>query len=279
MHNGRRHTKDGGWNRNSREEQGMDQGHQPMQTRRNFRSNEYERHSAGGADRTRGDARFDREMDPIYSGDLANQHGSSDLDTGSPAYGRERSREGSYGNYSSGQYGSSPSQTRTSGYEQHYGTYDKHYGPVEPTYRGGSISDRLSSGRGSGSSESNERTQGKHYGKGPKGYRRSDERIKEDVCDALMRDHHVDASEIDVLVENGIVTLRGTVEERSAKRLAEDCIEKVDGVKDVHNELRVQSSVDNSKSSTSMGSTGSFSNQGQDQDRKAAKSSSDKKIM
>ena len=32
-----------------------------------------------------------------------------------------------------------------------------------------------------------------HRGKGPKGYTRSDERIREHVCEVLSDDHHVDA--------------------------------------------------------------------------------------
>jgi len=38
----------------------------------------------------------------------------------------------------------------------------------------------------------------------------------------------------------GEVTLTGTVEDRNQKRMAEDCINQIRGVKDVHNQLRVQ---------------------------------------
>lgn len=79
---------------------------------------------------------------------------------------------------------------------------------------------------------------GPHVGKGPKGYRRADDRIYDDVCDALSADPEVDATNIDVEVNDGEVTLRGTVEDRQMKRAAEDCTEHVRGVKDVHNELR-----------------------------------------
>lgn len=78
-----------------------------------------------------------------------------------------------------------------------------------------------------------------HAGRGPKGYRRSDERIQEDVNEALTRDPDVDASEIEVRVQNGEVTLTGTVDERRAKRRAEDVAESCSGVTDVHNQLRV----------------------------------------
>ncbi|MBZ0234664.1 MAG: BON domain-containing protein [Deltaproteobacteria bacterium] len=77
-------------------------------------------------------------------------------------------------------------------------------------------------------------------GKGPSGYTRSDERIREDVNDALTEDDEVDASSIEVQVKNGEVTLSGTVTERRMKRAAEDCVERIPGVKDVTNHIRVQ---------------------------------------
>jgi osmotically-inducible protein OsmY len=81
---------------------------------------------------------------------------------------------------------------------------------------------------------------GRHVGRGPKGYRRSDERIREDVNEELTLHPEIDATEIDVLVEDGVVTLVGVVEERRDKRLAEDLVERVPGVTDVKNELRAR---------------------------------------
>ena len=75
--------------------------------------------------------------------------------------------------------------------------------------------------------------------KGP-GYTRSDDRIRDDVCECLMRHGQVDASEIEVRVKDGEVTLTGTVHRRDEKRLAEDAAENVPGVRDVHNQLRTQ---------------------------------------
>lgn len=83
---------------------------------------------------------------------------------------------------------------------------------------------------------------GTHAGRGPKGYQRSDERIKEDICDCLTRDPHVDASDIEVNVNEGEVTLMGTVADRRQKRYAEDAIENVPGVREIHNRIRVQPS-------------------------------------
>jgi osmotically-inducible protein OsmY len=79
-----------------------------------------------------------------------------------------------------------------------------------------------------------------HRGRGPRNYRRSDERIREDVSDRLMDDPHIDASDIEVGVANGEVVLTGTVENRFAKRHAEDLAESVSGVTHVQNNLRVR---------------------------------------
>jgi osmotically-inducible protein OsmY len=78
-----------------------------------------------------------------------------------------------------------------------------------------------------------------YSGRGPKNYRRPDERILEDVSDRLTDDGMVDASEITVEVKQGEVTLSGTVTDRDQKRRAEDLSERVSGVKDVINALRI----------------------------------------
>jgi hypothetical protein len=86
----------------------------------------------------------------------------------------------------------------------------------------------------------NRDTDGPYRGRGPRGYRRSDDRIREDVCDCLTHAADVDATDIDVQVAEGIVTLSGTVDGRYAKRRSEDIAETVNGVRDVNNQLRVQ---------------------------------------
>jgi len=79
---------------------------------------------------------------------------------------------------------------------------------------------------------------GGHAGKGPRGYTRSDERIREDVCDRLSLDDELDASDIAVTVSKGEVTLEGSVPDRHSKRRAEDISDSVLGVNEVHNRLR-----------------------------------------
>jgi osmotically-inducible protein OsmY len=76
-------------------------------------------------------------------------------------------------------------------------------------------------------------------GRGPKGYRRSDERIEEEICERLTVHPAIDASEIEVSVSNGDVTLKGTVNNRAEKHLTESMTETVSGVKEVYNQLRI----------------------------------------
>ena len=97
----------------------------------------------------------------------------------------------------------------------------------------------LESGADRGWNIGRDTDRGSYRGLGPKNYQRSDERIREDVCERLTMDHDVDASEIEVMVEGAVVTLNGSVNARHAKRLAEDIAESVRGVKDVQNNLRV----------------------------------------
>lgn len=81
---------------------------------------------------------------------------------------------------------------------------------------------------------------GPFFGKGPRNWKRSDERIKEEACEALYQSHEVDASEIDLTVKDAVVTLSGSVESRRMKREAEECIENLTGVLDVQNQLRIK---------------------------------------
>jgi len=85
----------------------------------------------------------------------------------------------------------------------------------------------------------------------PKGYKRSDDRIREDICDQLSQEAQLDPGDIEVSVSNGEVTLSGTVPERYMKWQAEQLIDNVSGVNEIHNQLRIK------RQDMSMGSTGS----------------------
>ncbi len=74
----------------------------------------------------------------------------------------------------------------------------------------------------------------------PRAYQRTDERIREDVYECLCGETGADASEVEVTVHEGEVTLAGTVPDREDKRRVERLAERVRGVKEVFNRLRVQ---------------------------------------
>jgi hypothetical protein len=84
------------------------------------------------------------------------------------------------------------------------------------------------------------RRKGPHTGRGPKGYQRSDEAIEVEANARLTYHGELDATNIKVRVENGEITLEGTVDSRRAKRMAEDALEAIAGVNDIHNHLRLQ---------------------------------------
>jgi len=81
---------------------------------------------------------------------------------------------------------------------------------------------------------------GPHAGRGPKNYRRSDDRIREELCDRLTAHPGIDASDIEVEVHEAHVVLRGTVPDRRTKHRVEDLAEHVLGALEVDNQLRVR---------------------------------------
>jgi osmotically-inducible protein OsmY len=144
--------------------------------------------------------------------------------------------------------------SRTGGlYRPSYGTEGRHHEPYyDGRYRRGAegergfwerAGDEVRSWFGDEEAErrrrQDEQRAGQYSGRGPRGYRRSAERIREDVNERLTDDPFLDATNIEVSVDNGIVTLTGTVDNRNDKRRAEDVAESVAGVSDVLNQLRV----------------------------------------
>ncbi len=85
-----------------------------------------------------------------------------------------------------------------------------------------------------------------YKGIGPKNYRRSDERISDDINECLSDHHDINAAEISVSVKNGKVTLSGTVDDKWMSYTAEDLIENFTGVEEVENNIK---SLKNKKSS------------------------------
>ena len=199
-----------------------------------------------------------------------------DYDTSESRYGSYRGISGGergYGEGSSGYGQGSRSYTQRYNYPTGYRSgqsyseprrgydYDRGYNRGEERGWWDRASDEVASWFGDEEAERRRRmdAQRQHRGRGPKGYRRSDERIKEDVNDRLSDDYSIDASDIEVMVTNTEVTLSGTVDSREDKRRAEDIAESVSGVTNVENRLRVKRGDHGSYTSTgaSMGTTGS----------------------
>ena len=78
------------------------------------------------------------------------------------------------------------------------------------------------------------------FKRGPKGYQRSDERLREDISERLMYAMEIDSSEVTVNVSDGRVTLDGTVPDRYMKHSIEDLVDECPGVQDIDNRIRVQ---------------------------------------
>jgi BON domain-containing protein len=179
-------------------------------------------------------------------------------DDGNPQ--RERtSYRGQSGSQAGNMYSNESRQRDEGGNRGHWGDFDRggqsrNAGPMrsadDPMARNDRQAGQNREGGGYGSSSYGQRDYGEqrwgqemrgpHAGKGPQGFQRSDERIKEMVHEALTDHEHLDATHITVEVQQGEVTLTGTVEDRQTKRLAEDVVERCKGVKDVLNQLRVQ---------------------------------------
>lgn len=131
-------------------------------------------------------------------------------------------------------YGRARSDTGDYPFGRYQGSADRDpYGPLD---RGGYL--KLHGpdyGRSSDGSHS-------YRGVGPRDYRRADETIYADVCEALTADADVDATNIEVSVKDGEVTLSGEVGSREEKRRAGDLADRIAGVRDVHNRLTIRCS-------------------------------------
>lgn len=133
---------------------------------------------------------------------------------GNEAYSYGYEGQGGYGDFSQGGYGESQGRHAQSGH-----------------------------GRG-GSDFDGDRRTGGHRGRGPRNYSRSDDSIVDELIGRMTDHERLDATEILVNVENGVVTLTGEVPERRMKHLAEDLADAVRGVRDIENRIRVDKGTD-----------------------------------
>ncbi len=79
---------------------------------------------------------------------------------------------------------------------------------------------------------------------GPRSRRKSDESLTQEIREILTADPELEATDIEVEVEGGAVTLRGAVVDSDARLLAEELVESLSGVREVHNRLRVEREED-----------------------------------
>jgi hypothetical protein len=96
-------------------------------------------------------------------------------------------------------------------------------------------------------------------GRGPRDYVRPDDRIADDIISRLTEDARIDAREIVLMVQDGVVTLTGNVPERQMKHCAEDRAAEASGVREVRNTIRVDDG------SASFGKPGEAVRSGKDQ--------------
>lgn len=82
--------------------------------------------------------------------------------------------------------------------------------------------------------------QAPYVGLGPQGYTRSDERIREDICDELTRRWDIDPRLVAVTVRDGEVTLKGTVESLEMRRFVDEVASACTGVTQVYDQLRIE---------------------------------------
>lgn len=213
-----------------------------------------------GASRDFGDSRqfgnrndqfFDMDDDRQTLGNGRNEHSRGDsrdeFNSDSGSYGGSRGMNG----------GNRSGYDSTSGSSRGYGSRDQGSGNRNWSSQGDGWqrdSDNMRGWRNQGSYDTsdvggysggermtgNSGNQMSHVGKGPKGWQRSDDRIREDVSEALARHAALDASDIEVQVANGEITLTGTVANRADKRTAEETAERVFGVSEVQNQIKLK---------------------------------------
>ena len=151
--------------------------------------------------------------------------------------------------YEPGDYSYSGRQNRAFGRDEDwssrmrgsYGASSSHEPWSEGSYQGSRRSVTQGSfGQGSQRRSQFQSSQGLFAGRGPQNYKRSDDRISEDINEALTQDPDIDAYNIQVEVQNGEITLKGSVSDRDPKRRAEDIAESVAGAREVQNQLRIK---------------------------------------
>jgi len=207
------------------EEYGPGRGHRgaDYEYERGYRGPDYERgHRGPDEEWERGSRRPDYEWERGYRG---SRQGRGWEQGSSPSYGGYPGGWGEYPGGGYGQYqGGHPEGwgQPQGGYRQYPGGPGGYGGPYQGGYGGGY-------GRGYGA----------FYGRGYSGTR-SDEEIRNELYDALDEDPQIPYdTDIDVEINDGVVTLTGIVRSRYIKMAAGNCAWMTPGVQDVNNNLTV----------------------------------------
>lgn len=179
-----------------------------------------------------------RQNNRNYGRDYDRNYGLGDTSQGSANYGHKDRSGGSryYGTGNlGGYYGGNDRNSKSNNWDnKNEGRNDRDWWDR--------TSDEVASWFGDEDAERRRRRdkiEGPNKGKGPKGYVRSDEKIHDEINDKLYHDSYVDASDIEVTVNEGEVTLTGTVNDKHTKRRVEDLAEEITGVSDVTNNIKV----------------------------------------
>lgn len=121
--------------------------------------------------------------------------------------------------------------------------WQRYFGPAyEGRTRGDDTGDRfVQSDTAAGGVQTAHRMAGpSRHPLAPRGIRRSDPQLYEDICEALMQRDDLDCSDVTVAVREGEVTLEGTVPQRSMRYLIEDLAAGHPAVRDVDNRVKVR---------------------------------------
>jgi osmotically-inducible protein OsmY len=272
---GSRGTESGGWGGGSQfsryGEAGSRTGGRGNPSDERGRSSEFSGYSQFGQGRNRGSGQENYGQRDFGQRDFG-QRDYGQGDYGQSGYGGRSGYGG--GGYGQGGYQSSSGQGRGQqsdssqswrGYGAGYGSeggFGDSGGWTEPygegqQYGGQQRYSQVSQGSGSsgqGYGQSGSGQRGLHRGKGPKGYQRSDDRVKELICERLRDDPEIDPGEVTINVAGGRVTLDGSVDSRRTKRAIEDIAEQFDV--EVQNNLRVTQRTGASQGGDSQGEWG-----------------------
>lgn len=176
------------------------------------------------------------KKNPIY-GQGSGEYKKTETEKYDPV--QERYRNGSH-------YRRGPKNTdyRVIPPQSHLEVYDSQIGQLYDKERKNSLDDRSYRSISGGSEEeefqSNYPKRKDYSGRGPKGYERSDAKIWEDVCDALANAPEIDASEMEVSVDDSTVLLHGVVNSREEAWRAEQIAWDIPGVAEVRNEVDIK---------------------------------------